>query len=294
MGNERDHLGGEVLPAYDKSMLPHVGTYRRRLPVSLQRMYENALDWEHLPYVHASSFRSIDLIEAARWGWRASSVSAADKQSVIELSLDRGCRRWITRTLDGYGRGTEIWTHVVPLADRSIEIVVDFFVPGVRAERRGDAAASFSKLYARLYDEDVAMMVERQEILDQLASDADKSQPSGALEVSIGRRSELKLPLTCRLGRRDYVVADVCGHLRAYPARCPHLLGPLANSKEGGIVECPWHGYRFDVATGECISGQGCRLAPLPVLSERENVVFVSLALPNGERPPNRVGSGQL
>ena len=33
--------------------LTHVGTYKRTLPVSLDRMYENALDWEHLPYVHS-------------------------------------------------------------------------------------------------------------------------------------------------------------------------------------------------------------------------------------------------
>ena len=29
----------------------HVGSYRRRLPVSLVRMYENALGWEHLPHL---------------------------------------------------------------------------------------------------------------------------------------------------------------------------------------------------------------------------------------------------
>ena len=46
----------EIIQAFPSSQLPHVGTYRRVLPVSLVRMYENTLDWEHLPHVHESSF----------------------------------------------------------------------------------------------------------------------------------------------------------------------------------------------------------------------------------------------
>ena len=38
-----------------------VGSYQRRMPVSLDRMYENALDWAHLPFLHQSSFASIEL-----------------------------------------------------------------------------------------------------------------------------------------------------------------------------------------------------------------------------------------
>ena len=34
--------------------LHYLGNYVRRLPVSMARMMENAHDWEHLPYVHAS------------------------------------------------------------------------------------------------------------------------------------------------------------------------------------------------------------------------------------------------
>lgn len=34
----------------------YVGSYKRRMKVSIDRMYENALDWEHLPFPHNSSF----------------------------------------------------------------------------------------------------------------------------------------------------------------------------------------------------------------------------------------------
>ena len=46
--------------SYDRvADLHFLGNYVRRLPVNMARMMENAHDWEHLPYVHASSFASI-------------------------------------------------------------------------------------------------------------------------------------------------------------------------------------------------------------------------------------------
>lgn len=41
---------------------------------------------------------------------------------------------------------------------------------------------------------------------------------------------------------------------RAYcvQAFCPHLEGPLfEGSLAGGVITCPWHGWRYDVTTGE-------------------------------------------
>ena len=37
---------------------------------------------------------------------------------------------------------------------------------------------------------------------------------------------------------------------------CPHRLGPLnLGSKESGrFVYCPWHGYKFDLRTKECVN----------------------------------------
>ena len=68
--------------------VPHVGQYRRRMPVSLTRMYENALDWEHLPWLHSTSFRSIDCIESGDWGWRAKATLAdADPSQLPAKSL---------------------------------------------------------------------------------------------------------------------------------------------------------------------------------------------------------------
>src|SRR5439155_411196 len=39
----------------------------------------------------------------------------------------------------------------------------------------------------------------------------------------------------------------------AVSALCPHEAGPLADGWiEGDAVVCPWHGFDFDLATGQC------------------------------------------
>ena len=68
----------EFVPAIEGSRVDHVGSYRRRLPVSLERMYENTLDWQHLPHLHSSSFTSLAIETAGAWGWRASVMSGED------------------------------------------------------------------------------------------------------------------------------------------------------------------------------------------------------------------------
>ena len=273
----------EILSPFPGSRLPHVGTYRRVLPVSLDRMYENALDWEHLPWVHRSSFSRIECLEAGNWGWRARIWSSRGDESVIELRLDRACRRWITRTLEGRNRGSEIWTHAFPLGPSRVDIVVDFFVPGVEPGAREKAGRAFAALYRTLYDEDVAMMVERQQQLDHRVEGArrgggrDGGSVDDASTVLLGRRSELVLPLVTELAGRRFVVNECRGELVVYPALCPHQLGPLTDAPlEDGIVTCPWHGYRFDVVSGACLSGQTCRLVAIPALEVRDGQVLLS------------------
>ena len=246
--------------------VPHVGTYRRELPVSIERLYENAIDWEHLPYLHRTTFARIEQIEAGDWGFRArvwTHPYDERRAFVIELKLDRECRRWITSTLEGAGTGTEIWTHAFSPAERTTLIVVDFFVPGIdeaAAARLGDY---YQQLYARLYDEDVAMMSRREMELDRVRSGAHEK--SGRRNLGTISDVRAMLPLDIELNGAQFRIIELDGKLVAYSTRCPHLLGPLGEGRiDGGIVECPWHGYRFDVRSGDCVSGTHCRLAAAP------------------------------
>lgn len=82
------------------SELVEVGRYQRDLGAGLERLIENALDWEHLPHTHSSSFSAIAIVDHGPEGWRAETALADSRPVLIDLRLtDAG---WITRTeMDG-------------------------------------------------------------------------------------------------------------------------------------------------------------------------------------------------
>lgn len=245
--------------------VPHIGTYRRVLPVSVERLYENAIDWEHLPYLHRTSFARIECLDAGAWGFRARVwPQPYDEQRtfVIELKLDRESRRWITSTLEGPGQGNQVWTHAFPIGDRETHIVVDFFAPGLAPEREAAVFDAYKILYSHLYDEDVQMMSERQAQLDAVRNRASAKSLSRRVLGSL-EQVRRRLPLTIEERGRRFRIVEVDGQLLAHATVCPHTLGPLGTATvTDGIIECPWHGFRFDVATGKCVSGHQCSLAP--------------------------------
>jgi nitrite reductase/ring-hydroxylating ferredoxin subunit len=51
--------------------------------------------------------------------------------------------------------------------------------------------------------------------------------------------------LIVKLGDSFHAMNDVCPHRGAFIGS-----GPL----EGTVVTCPWHGWAFDVVTGECLT----------------------------------------
>ncbi len=172
----------------------------------------------------------------------------------------------MTTTLRGLGKGTQIITHAVPLAEDRVKVIVDFYVPKLPRFLHGLYARQFIDTYAKLYDEDLSMMATRQRELDR----AGEGRPEGSeVELSLGDLDTLRrsLPFEFELQNRPYRVVDVDGDLVVHATTCPHMLGPLQDAPiEQGQVACPWHGYRFDVRTRECTSGQRCRLPPAPEL----------------------------
>ncbi|MEM1229981.1 MAG: Rieske (2Fe-2S) protein [Pseudomonadota bacterium] len=244
------------------SQVAHVGTYQRTLPVTLERMYENALDWEHLPYVHRSSFVAIECLDAGAWGWRAALTAADGSASEIELRLDRFLKRWITRNLAGPAAGAEIWTHVFEERRGGLSINVDFFVPGVPESAREKVGAAYAGLYAQLYDEDVAMMVQRQAHL------SERPNAPAPAQLDLGPASALPDRSTHQLGNRRVLLLREAQTWHALPALCPHSLGPLAEGTvRDGCIECPWHGYRFELEGGACLDQPSYRLPPIATVT---------------------------
>ena len=57
-----------------------------------------------------------------------------------------------------------------------------------------------------------------------------------------------------RLGNRRIALYRLGGEVHALDDVCTHALALLSQGFiEGGAVECPLHGARFDIATGRCL-----------------------------------------
>lgn len=75
-------------------------------------------------------------------------------------------------------------------------------------------------------------------------------------------------------GRRLAVFRQRDGRLFATQQECPHRGAPLADGVVGGgAVVCPYHSQKFDLSTGECVSGDSCSLRTYPVREERGLIV---------------------
>ena len=72
--------------------------------------------------------------------------------------------------------------------------------------------------------------------------------------VTVAQVNEIP-PGTCRTVEVEGLFLALCnvnGTFRAVDNTCPHAGGPLGEGLlDDEVLECPWHGWRFNVRTGE-------------------------------------------
>jgi nitrite reductase (NADH) small subunit len=74
-------------------------------------------------------------------------------------------------------------------------------------------------------------------------------------------------------GERIVALFNVGGAFYALDGICPHQGGPLGKgSLSGCIVTCPWHGFQFDVTTGQHQTSQSLVHPRFPVKVEADAV----------------------
>lgn len=87
-------------------------------------------------------------------------------------------------------------------------------------------------------------------------------------------------PGACRelvAGDRIVALFNVDGQFFALDGICPHQGGPLGKGRlQACIVTCPWHGWQFDVQTGQHQASRSIRHGAFPVKVEGDTV-FVDL-----------------
>jgi nitrite reductase/ring-hydroxylating ferredoxin subunit len=279
-----------------------VGVYEREVAASLERVWENVYDWEHLPWIHAQAFEWIERLATGEWGWHARVGFAGGSEAEIELVTDRDARRYVARTRAGAGAPGEIWTTLEPLAEQRTGVRVEFcHRPPIPASARQSIARGYISLYELLWDQDEEMMQTRESALRMQAAARFAEQPAPK-EIVLGRIDALRsrLPFSVEIDGHPYRIAELPGENRVraasrtgndvvgldrrhdalvvYSTVCPHMLGPLGDCElEEGLLTCPWHGYRFDPRTGRSADGRALRLRRPPRLTIEERTGQVRL-----------------
>ena len=78
---------------------------------------------------------------------------------------------------------------------------------------------------------------------------------------------------------QDLIITSVDGKLACFRNECAHLGMELdrATVDSEGTMTCPWHGFRYDATSGECISAPGVELEQFPIRIE-DGFVRVKMA----------------
>jgi nitrite reductase/ring-hydroxylating ferredoxin subunit len=88
--------------------------------------------------------------------------------------------------------------------------------------------------------------------------------------VKLGALSDLPAPNEAKeipCGGKMICVANVDGQFFALDNTCLHLGGPLGEGVvDKGKIVCPWHGWAYDLKTGELAPGRpGVKAYPLKI-----------------------------
>ena len=76
---------------------------------------------------------------------------------------------------------------------------------------------------------------------------------------------------------KKLAVARVGGKIHVIENTCCHRGGPLGEGTlNENVVTCPWHGWRFDVATGACLNNPAGKVASYETKVENDQL-FVKL-----------------
>lgn len=74
-----------------------------------------------------------------------------------------------------------------------------------------------------------------------------------------------------------FAVFNTDGRIHVLDGICPHAGGPLGKGMlRGSVVTCPWHGWQFDVTTGQhCLNNRICQTHyPVEI---RDGLIWIEL-----------------
>lgn len=94
--------------------------------------------------------------------------------------------------------------------------------------------------------------------------------------VKVARRDEIPdgSGKTVEVGGRKIALFNSGGNFYAIDNICRHRGGPLAEGDFfGTTVVCPWHGWEYDITTGQSVDDPSVKLACFAVRVEGDDVL---------------------
>jgi nitrite reductase/ring-hydroxylating ferredoxin subunit len=77
------------------------------------------------------------------------------------------------------------------------------------------------------------------------------------------------------LNGKPYALFNADGKYYCIDNVCLHRGGPLGEGfLDGTTVTCPWHGWQYDVTTGQCLTNPAAKMASYSVKVEGDDVLI--------------------
>ncbi len=93
---------------------------------------------------------------------------------------------------------------------------------------------------------------------------SNREQGAMTKRITVAKITDLE-PGSCLSVEADGIgvaLFNVNGRIYALDNTCPHAGGPLGEGTLAGeVVECPWHGWRYSVTTGERLENPEFKVA---------------------------------
>jgi nitrite reductase (NADH) small subunit len=99
------------------------------------------------------------------------------------------------------------------------------------------------------------------------------------MKIKLATKSQIPVgkAIIVREGGTEIALFNIDGQIYALENVCPHMGGPLG---EGDIdqctVTCPWHGWQFDVRSGECENMPGENAKRFEIAVEGDDIYLIN------------------
>jgi len=93
----------------------------------------------------------------------------------------------------------------------------------------------------------------------------------------VGRAQDLPpgLSRSVRVGGRRVALFNESGELFAVDEACPHMHAELSNGDlRDGTLTCAWHGWRFDIRTGDGLTRKWARVKTHRLLRSGDELIL--------------------